>query len=63
MMAAMAGGTRTCDTSSEKFFTPRRLASNTVIALAGAVVSKPMPKKTTCLSGLSLAIVRASSGE
>ena len=33
------------------------------IAVAGAVVSKPMPKKTTCLSGLSRAICTASSGE
>ena len=35
----------------------------TVIAFAGAVVSKPMPKKTTCLSGLACARRTASSGE
>ena len=34
-----------------------------VIALAGAVVSKPIPKNTTCLSGLARAIVSASNGE
>ena len=32
---------------------PRRLAWQTAIALAGAVVSKPMAKNTTCLSGFS----------
>ncbi len=63
MIAAIAGGTSTCETSSEKFSMPSRLAWYTVIALAGAVVSKPMPKNTTCLSGLSRAMVSASSGE
>ncbi|SCE45612.1 hypothetical protein GA0115242_138918 [Streptomyces sp. SolWspMP-5a-2] len=33
------------------------------MALAGAVVSKPIPKKTTSLSGFSRAIRSASSGE
>ena len=42
---------------------PCRWASCTAIALAGAVVSKPMPKNTTCLSGFSAAIRTASSGE
>ena len=63
MIAAIAGGTSTCETSSEKFSMPSRLAWYTVIALAGAVVSKPMPKNTTCLSGCSRATVSASSGE
>ena len=63
MIAAIAGGTSTWDTSSEKFSMPSRFAWYTVIALAGAVVSNPMPKNTTCLSGLSRAIVSASSGE
>ncbi len=46
-MASMAGGTRTWETSMEKLSRPRRLACATAMALAGAVVSKPMPKKTT----------------
>ena len=33
------------------------------MALAGAVVSNPIPKKTTCRSGFSLATLSASSGE
>ena len=63
MIAVIAGGTSTCDTSSEKLVMPSRRATCTVIALAGAVVSNPMPKNTTCLSGLSAAIRTASSGE
>ena len=63
MIARIAGGTRTCETSSEKFVRPSCLAIVTVIAFAGAVVSKPMPKKTTCLSGLACASRTASSGE
>ncbi len=63
MIAAIAGGTSTCETSSEKFSMPSRLAWWTVIALAGAVVSKPMPKKTTWRSRLSRARFSASSGE
>ena len=46
-----------------KFVSPRRLASQTAIALGGAVVSKPMAKKTTSRSGLAAAIVTASIGE
>ena len=52
----MAGGTSTCDTSIKKFVKPFRLAKCTAIALAGAVVSKPMPKKTTLRSGFCSAI-------
>ena len=63
MIAWIAGGTRTCDTSMLKFVMPRRLAWNTVIAFGGAVVSKPIPKNTTCRSGFSRAIFSASMGE
>ena len=63
MMAAMAGGTKTWETSSEKFFNPRRLATCTLIAFAGAVVSNPTPKNTTCLSGFFTANSTASNGE
>ena len=59
----MTGGTRTCETSSEKLRMPSCFACHTAIAFAGAVVSKPMPKKTTFLSGLAFAIFRQSSGE
>ena len=62
-MAAMAGGTSTCDTSTEKFLMPCLLACHTAIALAGAVVSKPMAKKTTFLSGFGARDLQASSGE
>ena len=62
-MAVIAGGTRTWDTSTEKLVSPRRRACSTDMALAGAVVSKPTPKNTTCRSGLSAAIRVASSGE
>jgi hypothetical protein len=63
MIASMAGGTSTCETSMEKFFNPSRFAICTAIAFAGAVVSKPMPKNTTCLAGFSRAICTASRGE
>ena len=62
-MAAMAGGTSTCDTSIEKLPRPCRRAWKTAIAFAGAVVSKPIPKKTTRRCGLSRAMRSASSGE
>ena len=62
-MSRMAGGTSTCETSMEKFVRPCRFACHTAIALAGAVVSNPMPKKTTCRSGFSAAILTASIGE
>ncbi|MPN57017.1 hypothetical protein SDC9_204711 [bioreactor metagenome] len=62
-MACMAGGTVTWETNMEKFFKLSALAWMTLIALAGAVVSKPMAKKTTSLSGLAWAILTASIGE
>ncbi len=40
-----------------KFFSPSAWACSTLIALAGAVVSKPMAKKTTCLSGFCWAML------
>ena len=63
MIAEIAGGTSTWDTSIEKLLTPSRFAWCTAMALAGAVVSKPMPKNTTCRSGFSRAIRTASRGE
>jgi hypothetical protein len=41
----------------------RRRACHAAIALAGAVVSKPIAKKTTCRSGWAVASRTASSGE
>ena len=63
MIAVIAGGTSTWLTSSEKLVRPRRSAMTTVIALAGAVVSNPIPKNTTCRSGFCWASRTASSGE
>ena len=57
------GGTRTCDTSTLKFVSCRFFASQTAIALGGAVVSKPMAKNTTFRSGRAAARLTASSGE
>ncbi len=62
-IASMAGGTRTWETSTEKLARPCRPAWTTARALAGAVVSKPTAKKTTCLSGCVRAILTASRGE
>ena len=62
-MASIAGGTSTCETSSEILFIPRLRACQTSMALAGAVVSNPMAKNTTFFSGLARAIFRQSSGE
>ena len=46
-----------------KLVTPFSMAFISVTAVDGAVVSKPTAKKTTCLSGLAMAMRRASSGE
>ena len=59
----MAGGTSTCDTSIEKLASPCCLATFTAMALAGAVVSKPIARNTTSRPGLSRASFTASSGE
>ena len=61
--AHMAGGTNTCETNTEKFASPSRDACTTAMALAGAVVSKPTAKKTTCLSAFFWARLTASIGE
>ena len=58
----MAGGTSTCETSTEKFSRPRRAAWTTAMALAGAVVSNPTAKKTTWRSGFFRARATASIG-
>ena len=63
MMALIAGGTVTCDTSTLKLVTPSSRARHTAIAFAGAVVSNPTAKNTTSLSGLRCASASASSGE
>ena len=62
-IASIAGGTVTCETSSEKFRSPRRRAARTAMAFAGAVVSKPTAKKTTSRSGRRAASATASIGE
>ena len=62
-MEAMDGGTRTWETRIEKFRMLCCFACQTDMALAGAVVSKPMAKKTTFLCGLARAIFKQSIGE
>ena len=47
----------------EKLSRPSAAARSTVIAVDGAVVSKPMAMNTTRLSGFFLAIFSESSGE
>ena len=47
----------------EKLVMPSALARFIVSAVEGAVVSKPIAKKTTSRSGFALAIRSASSGE
>ena len=52
----MAAGTYLCDESTEKLSgTPARITA----AVATAVVSKPLAKKTTCSSGCLFAISTA----
>lgn len=63
MIASIAGGTRTWETSRLKLGMPSLFAWYTVIAFGGAVVSKPMPKKTTSRPGFCRATFKASSGE
>ena len=59
----MAGMIVTWLQKTEKLSIPSALARNTVMAVLGAVVSKPMAMNTTCLSGFCLAIFSESSGE
>ena len=61
--ARIAGGTSTCEQRIEKFSRPKRRACQTAMALAGAVVSKPTAKNTTCRSACVCASFTASSGE
>src|SRR5580658_1997822 len=61
---ALSGGTIvTWLQKTLKLVTWRACAWSTVIAVDGAVVSKPTAKNTTSRSGLSTAIRSASSGE
>ena len=62
-MALIAGMIVTWLQKTEKFSMPSACARSTVIAVDGAVVSKPMAKNTTRLSGFCRAIFSASSGE
>ena len=62
-ITSMAGGTSTWETRMEKFVRPSLLASQTAMALGGAVVSNPTAKNTTRLSGRCWAIFTASRGE
>ena len=59
----MAGTTRTWLQNTEKLSRPSAAARNTVMAVDGVVVSKPMAKKITRLSGFFRATFSASSGE
>ena len=56
--ARRAGGTSLCRESTQKFSILRRRAVSRVAATVGAVVSKPMPRKTT----VSLGLPRPDSG-
>ena len=49
--AVIAGTTSLCAASTVKFSIPRRSASRTAAAVAGAVVSNPTATNATCLSG------------
>ncbi len=61
---AVIGGTIvTWLENTEKLRTPSAFARVRVTAVDGAVVSNPTAKKTTSRSGLSTAILSASSGE
>ena len=61
--ARRAGSTDFSMESSVKFFSPRSFAARTAAAVPGAVVSNPMPRKTTCFPDSSSAMARASIGE
>jgi len=56
----MAGGTSTCETSTEKFFTPWRRALKTAIALAGAVVSETDGEEDHALAGVLARPIRTA---
>ena len=59
----MAGTIVTWLQKMEKFSSPSAAARSTVMAVDGAVVSKPMAMNTTRLSGFCRAIFSESSGE
>ncbi len=59
----MAGTIVTWLQNTEKLVSPSAAARSTVIAVDGAVVSKPMAMNTTRLPGLARAIFSESSGE
>ena len=61
--ARSAGGTSLWNESTQKFFSPCSRAMSTVAATVGAVVSNPMPRKTTVSPGLSAASFSASWAE
>ena len=62
-MALIGGTIVTWLQNTLKLRKPRSRARTSVTAVDGAVVSNPIAKNTTCLSGLSIAIFSASSGE
>ena len=62
-IARSAGPISTWLQKTEKFGICSRRARRSVSAIAGAVVSKPTPKKTTSRSGSATASASASSGE
>ena len=56
----MAAGVSTWQQSTLKFFRPSLAAWRMATAVGGVVVSKPMAKNTTSLSGWSRATLSAS---
>ena len=62
-MARIAGMIVTWLQKTEKLRMPSDFARMIVSAVDGAVVSKPMAKNITCLSGLRRASFSASEGE
>ena len=61
--ARSGGSISTWLQKQEKLSTPSAFARRRVSAVEGAVVSKPIAKKTTSRSGSSRAMRSASSGE
>jgi len=62
-MASSAGGTSTCETSSERLFRDFFAGPPRQHGVGRGGRSKPIAKKTTCFFGLARAILRHSSGE
>jgi len=61
--ASIAGGNQHVRYQQRHILQPICRACQASIAFAGAVVSNPIAKNTTCLSGFAFAIFRQSSGE